>query len=155
MAKQHIHKPSVLKANDVFSSLDKIHQSIRERAYQLFHDRDRNSGDEVSDWLKAESEILTDINLTMKDNGNEVVVEGSVDEFLPEDIEVKAQDGKLTICGIHTEESSNEEAGVSSKTKTQSNFYRSFTLPDSVDADKLKVEMKKGKFVAKIPKAVH
>ena len=154
-SQQSIQMPGILKGDDIFSNFNRIQKSIQERAYHIFHDRDSNSGDAISDWLKAESEVLSDINMTLKDNKDQVVIEGNIDKFLPEDIEIKAQDGKFTICGIHTEKSSSEKKGVTRKSSTQSNFYRSFALPDSVDTEKMKVEMKSGKFTAKIPKTSH
>ena len=154
-SQQSTQMPSILKGDDVFSNLNRIQKSIQERAYDIFHDRDSNSGNALSDWLKAESEVLSDINMTLKDDKDQVVIEGEIDKFLPEDIEIKAQDGAFTICGIHTEKSSSEKKGVTRKSSTQSNFYRSFALPDSVDTEKMKVEMKSGKFTAKIPKTSH
>ena len=154
-SQQSTQMPSILKGDDVFSNLNRIQKSIQERAYDIFHDRDSNSGNALSDWLKAESEVLSDINMTLKDNKDQVVIEGEIDNFLPEDIEIKAQDGTFTICGIHTEKSSSEKKGVTRKSSTQSNFYRSLTLPDSVDTEKMKVEMKSGKITAKIPKTSH
>jgi len=147
--------PSILKGDDIFSSFNKIQKSIQERAYNIFHDRDPGSGDALTDWLKAESEVLSDINLTMKDKKDQVVIEGKIDKFLPDDIEIKAQDGKFTICGIHSEKSSSEKKGVTRKASTQTNFYRSFALPDSVDTEKMEVKVKSGKFTAKIPKTSH
>jgi HSP20 family molecular chaperone IbpA len=147
--------PSILKGDDVFTSFNQIQKSIQERAYNIFHDRDPDSGDALTDWLKAESEVLSDINLTMKDKKDQVVVEGKIDKFLPEDIEIKAQDGKFTVCGIHSEKSSSEKKGVTRKASTQTNFYRSFALPDSVDTEKMVVKVKDGKFTAKIPKMSH
>ena len=147
--------PSILKGDDVFASFNQIQKSIQERAYNIFHDRDPGSGDALTDWLKAESEILSDINLTMKDKKDQVVIEGKIDKFLPEDIEIKAQDGKFTVCGIHSEKSSSEKKGVTRKASTQTNFYRSFALPDSVDTEKMVVKVKDGKFTAKIPKTSH
>jgi HSP20 family protein len=93
--------------------------------------------------------------MTLKDKKDQVVIEGKIDKFLPEDIEIKAQDGAFTICGIHSEKSSSKKKGVSRKTSTQSNFYRSFALPDSVDTEKMEVKVKSGKFTAKIPKTSH
>jgi len=52
---------------------------IQERTYHIFHDRDASSGDAISDWLKAESEVLSDINMTLKDKKNQVVIEGNID----------------------------------------------------------------------------
>jgi HSP20 family molecular chaperone IbpA len=156
MSSQHsMQMPSILKGDDIFSSFNQIQKLIQERAYNIFHDRDTDSGDALTDWLKAESEVLTDINMTLKDKKDQVVIEGKIDKFLPEDIEIKAQDGKFTICGIHSEKNSSEKKGVTRQTSTQSNFYRSFTLPDSVDTEKMEVKVKGGKFTAKIPKTLH
>jgi HSP20 family protein len=156
MSSQHSkHVPSIVKDNDTFSIFNQIQKSIQERAYNIFHDRDTDSGDALTDWLKAESEVLTDIDMTLKDKKDQVVIEGKLDKFLPEDIEIKAQDGKFTICGIHSEKSSSEKKGVTRKTSTQSSFYRSFALPDSVDTEKMEVKVKSGKFTANIPKTSH
>jgi len=154
-SQRSIQMPSILKGDDIFSSFNQIQKSIQERAYNIFHDRDPSSGDALTDWLKAESEVLTDINMTLKDKKDQVVIEGKIDKFLPEDIEIKAQDGKFTICGTHCEKSSSEKKGATRKTSAQSNFYRSFVLPDSVDVEKMDVKVKSGKFTAKIPKTSH
>ena len=145
--------PRILKNDDVFSSFNKIQELIQERAYQLFEGRSSDSSDPINDWLEAESEVLSGISMTFKDKDNEVLIEGSIDEFLPEDIEVKAQDRKFKICGIHTEKTSDEKKGVSSTTSSQSYFHNSFTLPDSVDTENMEVNIKDGKFAAKIPKS--
>jgi len=154
-SQQSTQMPSILKGGDVYAKFNQIQKSIQEHAYHIFHDRDSNSGDAISDWLKAESEVLTDINMTLKDSKDQVVIEGNIDKFLPEDIEIKTQDGRFMVCGTHAEKSSSEKKGVTRKTSTQSNFYRSFALPDAVDTEKMKVEMKSGKFTAKIPKTSH
>jgi HSP20 family molecular chaperone IbpA len=119
MSSQHnIRMPSILKGDDIFSSFNQIQKSIQERAYNIFHDRNTDSGDALTDWLKAESEVLTDINMTLQDKKDQVVIEGKIDKFLPEDIEIKAQDGKFTVCGIHSEKSSSEKKGVTRKAST-------------------------------------
>jgi len=151
-SQRNIKLPSILKDDDIFANFNQIHESIRERADSIFHDRDSNSGDALSDWLSAESELLTDVDLALKDDKEQVTIEGSIKEFLPEDIEIKAQDGKFMVCGIHTEKSSSKKKGVTRKTSMQKNFSRIFTLPDSVDTENMEVEVKSGKFMAKIPK---
>ena len=154
-SQQNTQMPSILKIDDVFTSFNQIQKSIQEHANQIFHDRDSNSGDALSDWLKAESEVLSDVSITLNDNKDQVVIDGSIDKFSPEDVEIKAQDGRFMICGIHTEKSSSKKKGVTRKASKQSSFSRSFTLPDSVDTEKMEVEMKSGKFTAKIPKTSH
>ena len=147
--------PVVHKSDDIFATFDHIQDMIRERADRIFHDRDPDQGDEVSDWLSAESEILTNINLTLQDDEDQVVIEGNVKGFLPKEIEVKAKDGLFQISGTHTEKSSSKEKGVSTKTSQQINFCRTFNLPDTVETDKMEVKLKSGQFTASIPKTSH
>jgi len=63
-------KPRTIKRNiikedrsKVFTgfSAEEIYQKIRERAYQIF-ERRGSQGDELSDWLQAEREIIAEIN---------------------------------------------------------------------------------------------
>jgi hypothetical protein len=41
----------------VMESPSDLHEQIRRRAYELFEQRGRIDGHEVSDWLQAESEV--------------------------------------------------------------------------------------------------
>ena len=147
--------PVIHKSDDIFATFDHIQGMIRERANRIFHGRNPDQGDDISDWLSAESEVLTDINLTLQDEEDQVVIEGNMKGFLPKEIEVKAKDGVFQISGTHTEKSSSKTKGVTKTTSQQINFCRSFNLPDSVETDKMKVKLKSGQFTARIPKTSH
>lgn len=147
--------PVIHKSNGIFTTFNHIQDMIREHADRIFHNRNPDEGDALSDWLKAESEVLSDIDLTLKDDEGQVVIQGEIKGFLPEEIEIKAGDGIVEIGGIHTEKSRSKKKGVARSTSKQMNFYRSFRLPDSVDTDKMDVKLKSGKFTARIPKTSH
>jgi len=148
-------QPITLKSNDIFTTFNQIQDMIRDQADRIFHDRNPDEGNDLSDWLQAESEVLSDIDLSLKDDEKQVVIQGDMEGFLPEEIEVKAGDGIVEVCGIHTEKSSSKKKGVTRASSKQINFYRSFSLPDSVDTDKMEVKLKNGKFTARIPKTSH
>ena len=154
-ALKNAETPIVHRSNEIVKTFNKIQEMIREQADRIFHDRKPNEGDALSDWLNAESEVLTDISLTLQDDKDQVVIKGNIKGFLPEEIEIKASDGVIEIGGIHTEKSSSKKKGVTSTTSKQLNFCKSFCLPDTVDTDKMDVKLKSGKFTAKIPKTVH
>ena len=42
---------------------DKIFELVRTRAYELYCTRSPNSGDEVSDWVRAEKIVRTELGL--------------------------------------------------------------------------------------------
>ncbi len=147
--------PVIHKSDDIFTTFNHIQDMIREQADRIFHDRNPDEGDVLSDWLKAESEVLSDIDLRLENDKKQVVIKCDLEGFLPEEIEIKVGDGIVEIGGIHKEKSSRKKKGVTSATSKQINFYRSFRLPDSVDTDKMDVKLKSGKFTARIPKTSH
>lgn len=147
--------PIIRKRNDIYTTFDQIQHMIRDQAYRIFHHRNSDEGNDLSDWLQAESEVLGDIDLSLKEDKKQVFIQGEMEGFLPEDIEVKAGDGIIEVGGIHSEKSSSKKNGVSRTSSTTSNFYKSFSLPDSVDTDKIEVKLKNGKFTARIPKTSH
>lgn len=46
------------------SSAEKIQEQIRQKAYELYEQRDREDGHELDDWLKAESEVTRRAKVT-------------------------------------------------------------------------------------------
>jgi hypothetical protein len=50
--------PSLLRAtNQTTDSTSELQEQIRRRAYELYEQRGRNDGYDLSDWLQAESEM--------------------------------------------------------------------------------------------------
>ena len=147
--------PVIHKSGDIFVAFNHIQDMIREHANRIFHGRKPDQGDEISDWLSAESDVLTDVNLTLQDDEDQVVIKGNMKGFLPKEIEVKVKDGMFQITGTHTEKSSSKKKGVTKTASQQINFCRFFNLPDSVETDKMKVKLKSGQFTAWIPKTSH
>jgi hypothetical protein len=58
--------PSLLRApNQTTESTSKPQEQIRRRAYELYEQRGRNDGYELSDWLQAESELTQQTSNTI------------------------------------------------------------------------------------------
>ena len=58
--------PSLLRApNQTAESTSKLQEQIRRRAYELYEQRGRNDGYELSDWLQAESELTQQTSNTI------------------------------------------------------------------------------------------
>jgi HSP20 family molecular chaperone IbpA len=126
---------------------------IRERAYDIFLGRDRHIDDSLGDWLRAKSDVLTTINMVLKDGSRNIVVEADLKGFNPEDIEIELYDGTLRVSGSHEEASASEtEHGSESRSQT-TNFYQSMQLPTAVDADKAQATLSaSGKLKLTLPK---
>jgi len=69
-------------------------------------------------------------------------------------MEVKVVNGTLTIKGERQEEKEEKEKDYYLRERNFGSFERSFTIPESVDADKIEASFKKGVLAVKLPKTV-
>ncbi len=139
------------------SNFEQLEQAIRERAYQIFHTRDVDDGDALSDWFQAQSELLNDVDLEWKEQKRSYVVEGRLDGYTSKDIDVEINGRVLTISGVHCE-SSDEDSDSSEHgyTTKRQQFIQQMTLPEDVDLDKVHAKLhKNGKFKLSLPKHKH
>jgi len=138
--------------NSFFHTFDQIQEKIRKRAYDFFVERGFEDGDHLGDWMRAESEVLTKVSLKAVDNGKEFVIEGKVEGFEPNEIEVKVDGDALLITGLHSESKEEESDGRKSSTSKTRSFYERFHLPPGVDRDQVEASVKRNKLKVSIPK---
>lgn len=153
MANESKNVPVVHKdENAILHTFDQIQEKIRKRAYDFFSDRGSEHGDSIGDWLRAESEVLTNVSLKPIETEKEFVVEGKVDGFKPEEIEVKLENHSLLVTGHHSESSEHESDGTMSSTTQSLSFYQRFELPEGIDRDHVDASVKRNKLRIAIPK---
>ena len=75
---------------------------------------------------------------------HELVVKADVPEVEMKDIDVQVENGTLTLKGERKFEQEQNGRGYHRIERGYGSFVRAFTLPDSVDADKVKAEYKSG-----------
>lgn len=125
------------------NNFQKIQNMIRERAYHNFLNRSIYGGDSLTDWLQAKSEILSEIDLKLKDQKNNILVEGDVKGYTPEEIEIEVCDGELRVSGSHMETTTSKTDGKTESKSQRRYFYQSFSLPTGVNEDKIQVKLSK------------
>lgn len=87
------------------------------------------------------------------ENENELVVKADVPDVKFEDIDVKLENGTLTLRGERKfENQSTEKGGWHRIERSYGAFERSFTLPDTVDPEKTKADYKNGTLTVTLPK---
>ena len=147
-------KMPVVHVRDSFSNnFHKIQNIVRERAYHNFLGRSFNDGDSLTDWLQAKSEVLFDIDLQLKDQKKNIVVEGGVKGYTPEEIAIEVCDGELQVSGSHKETSTSKKEGKTESKSLRKYFYQSFPLPAAVNEDKIQVtSSKSGMLKLTLPK---
>ncbi len=86
---------------------------------------------------------------------NELVVETELPGLTAADVEVNVENGVLTISGEKRREvrEGRDESAHSYYERRYGRFQRSFTLPKTVDADKVRAEFADGVLTVALPKA--
>jgi HSP20 family protein len=75
---------------------------------------------------------------------HELVLKADVPEIEMKDIDVQVENGTLTMKGERKFEQEQKGRGYHRIERGYGSFVRAFTLPDSVDVDKVKAEYKSG-----------
>ena len=83
---------------------------------------------------------------------NELVVKADVPDVKFEDIKVNMENGTLTLSGERKFEKKTEKGGYHRLERSYGSFERSFTLPETVDAEHVKAGYSNGTLTVTLPK---
>ena len=97
----------------------------------------------ASDWTPA---------VDIREEEHRYVIHADVPGVNPDDIEVKMEDGVLSIKGERQSESSEDREGYKRVERVRGSFSRRFSMPDTVDADGISARSKDGVLEVVIPK---
>lgn len=134
-------------------AFSQFQEQVRERAYQLSLLRDPAQGSPMTDWLEAQAELSELVQLEVKEQKKNTVVELTLRDFAPQEIEIEIAGNVLHIFASHSESSRQKKAGGGgSISKTQS-FFQSVPLNAPVDLDHSHATLlKNGKLKVVLPK---
>ena len=151
---QQDDQPPILLGSRLSKAFEHLEEMIRERAYQIFLDRDSVPGDSMADWLQAQSEVLKPIELAIKEQKQNVVAECDLKGFSPEEIEVEVQNGVLKVFGSHRESSTRKKGKATESRSENVYFFQSAQLPVDVDLEESHAKLfKNGKLKVTLPKS--
>ena len=88
----------------------------------------------------------------IRETENELVVKADVPDLKFEDIDVRMENGTLTLRGERKFEAKKTEGGWHRVERAYGTFERSFTLPDSVNPEGVKADYKAGTLTVTLPK---
>ena len=84
---------------------------------------------------------------------NELVVKADLPEVEPKSVAIQLENGTLTLKGERKfEEQKNGQKGFHRIERSYGAFVRAFSLPDTVDGDKVKADYKNGVLTITLPK---
>jgi len=125
--------------------LNQLHHEID----SLFENRLARSNGEggaiaaTSDWTPA---------VDIKEEKDRYVIHADVPGVDPKDIEVDMENGVLTIKGQRESQNKEEREGYKRVERVRGSFFRRFSLPDTVDAEKISAKAKNGVLEVVVPK---
>ena len=154
MGTSHSDKTSNIHiSNRLSEAFSQFQERVRERAYQLSQRRDPAQGNPMTDWLEAQAELSELVHLEVKEQKKNTVVELTLRDFAPQEIEIEVAGNVLQIFGSHSETTRQQKSDVaSSSSKTQS-FFQSVPLNAPVDVDHSHAKLlKNGKLKVVLPK---
>ena len=114
---------------------------------RMFDTRTRSGNDgsphAASDWVPA---------VDIREEDERYVIHADILGVAAKDIEVKMEDGILSIRGERKFESEEAREGYKRVERVRGSFYRRFSLPDCADAEAISAKCKDGVLEVVIPK---
>jgi len=122
--------------------------TLREEIDRLFEsplaEMTRTSQQFLSGWMPA---------MDVHEDKDNLYVKAELPGMRKEDIDISIHDGVLTIAGERKEDQKYQQAEVYRAERFLGRFQRTFTLPTTVNADKVKASYKDGILLVVLPKA--
>ena len=97
----------------------------------------------LSDWAPA---------VDIQETAQGFVIHADIPGVDPEAIDITMDDGRLTSRGERSRENTDTGAGYKRTERQHGTFYRSFSLPDTADAERISASSKHGVLEIVIPK---
>ena len=88
----------------------------------------------------------------IRETENELVVKADIPDVKFEDIDVRLENGALTLRGERKFEAKEEKSGWHRVERSYGVFQRVFDLPDTVEAEGVKADYKNGVLTVTLPK---
>jgi HSP20 family protein len=101
---------------------------------------------------RADEEALFVPRFDVKETKDAYVFKADLPGVREEDVEVSMSGNRLTVTGKRESESREGDETYYTSERSYGAFSRSFTLPDGVDGEKIRAEMKDGVLAVTVPK---
>jgi HSP20 family protein len=128
-----------------YEPLNLLNQLQREvnRLFDTSRVGNEESGLMASDWAPA---------VDIKEENDRFVIQADVPGVDPKDIDITMEKGVLTLKGQRVSESQEETEKYKRVERVRGTFMRRFSLPDTVEADKINAKFKDGVLEVTVPK---
>lgn len=122
--------------------------TLRERMNRLFEDAVSTARSEEKDMISSTWAPAVDIY----EDEKSLVLTAEIPGINEKDVEIKIEDNTLSIHGERKLEKETKEENYHRIERAYGSFYRSFTLPNHIDQDKIQAEHENGMLKITMPK---
>jgi HSP20 family protein len=130
-----------------------MYQTIARRAFELFESEGGPNGRDVEHWLKAETELLHPVPVTVTETDDALTVQAEVPGFNAAELQIGVESGRLTIAGKKESKEEQKKGKAVYREQRSSEILRVVTLPAAVDASKATATLTNGVVELILPKA--
>ena len=153
-SEEHLAPFKVAEFEKVFDHIRELHDMISRRAFELFEKGGGIFGRDIENWLKAESELLHPVNISIAETDGGLKVEAEVPGFRPQELEVSVEPRRLTITGARKAAKEEKKKGNTVYSERSSErILRVVELPVEVNTEAVSAVLKDGVLEFMMPKA--
>jgi HSP20 family protein len=134
----------IKKAESILDELEKMHDRIEKRAFEIFDGSDRTFGSDLDDWLAAERELIWKPSVELTEKDNEFSLRIAVPGVDPKDIDIEVTPEYLLVRGEAHQEHEEDRGRVHVCEFESGNLFRSIHFPKKINPGKVKAELKNG-----------
>jgi HSP20 family protein len=135
-----------------FELTPEISELIARRAYELFESRGFEHGQDREDWLRAQSEILVNVPVDIRETDTGFTIRADVPGFVEQDLQALVAPRALFITGKRQEASDQKEGKTVSSERHANQIFRVLDLPYEIDPDTVDATLNDGTLVVTLLK---
>jgi HSP20 family protein len=143
----------IRKSKTVFDEIDRLHDRIMRRAYDIFTSNGGLFGKDIDDWMQAERELVWRPTVELTEKDDTFYLEVAAPGVDPKELDVEVTPDDILIRADVHHEHKEKKGEVHVCEFAHGNLFRSIHLPKKVDPDKVKAEFKNGLLTLNAPVA--
>lgn len=145
---------SLRNVEDLHGEMQQVELAIARRAYELFEARGGEHGHDWEDWLRAESELLRPVSVSMSESEDRISVRANVPGFANNELRVSIEPRRITILGKKKGSATETEGGkVEHLERYPDQILQLIDLATDVMPESSVVELRAGLLKFDLPKA--
>jgi len=141
----------IRKTESVFDEVERMHDRITRRAYEIFTSSGGLFGKDLEDWRQAEQELVWRPAMELTEKGNEFRLEIAAAGVDPKEIDIEVTPEDILIKADIHHEHGEKKGDVYACEFAHGNLFRSIHLPKKIEPGKVKAEFKNGLLTLNAP----